>query len=39
MGQLERSGFNAENVLQVLVTAALGTALPVVTLKRVALLP
>ena len=36
---LERGGFVAENVQQVLVTGALGTALPVETLKRVALLP
>jgi len=36
---LERSGFNAEHVPQVLVTGALGMALPVATLKRVALLP
>jgi uncharacterized 2Fe-2S/4Fe-4S cluster protein (DUF4445 family) len=36
---LERSGLVAENVRQVLVTGALGTALPVETLKMVALLP
>jgi uncharacterized 2Fe-2S/4Fe-4S cluster protein (DUF4445 family) len=36
---LERSGFAAQDVPQVLVTGALGTALPVETLKRVALLP
>ncbi len=36
---LERSGFTPETVSQVLVTGALGTALPVEVLKRVALLP
>ncbi len=36
---LERGGFSPENVSQVLVTGALGTALPVEVLKRVALLP
>lgn len=36
---LERGGFAPEEVSQVLVTGALGTALPVETLKRVALLP
>jgi hypothetical protein len=39
MRLLERGGFNAEKVPQVLVTAALGMALPVAILKRVALLP
>ncbi len=36
---LERSGIYAENVPLVLVTGALGTALPIEVLKRVALLP
>jgi uncharacterized 2Fe-2S/4Fe-4S cluster protein (DUF4445 family) len=36
---LERGGFKADNVAQVLVTGALGSALPVEVLKRVALLP
>jgi len=36
---LDRSGFQSGHVLQVLVTGALGTALQVATLKRVALLP
>ncbi|MBE0575771.1 MAG: DUF4445 domain-containing protein [Desulfuromonadales bacterium] len=36
---IERGGFAAGDVPQVLVTGALGTALPVETLKRVALLP
>ena len=36
---LERAGFSLEGVSQVLVTGALGTALPVEVLKRVALLP
>ncbi len=39
MRLLERSGVNAENVPLVLVTGALGTALSVASLKRVALLP
>ena len=36
---LERGGFTPKGVSQVLVTGALGTALPVEVLKRVALLP
>ncbi len=36
---LGRAGFTPEGVSQVLVTGALGTALPVEVLKRVALLP
>jgi uncharacterized 2Fe-2S/4Fe-4S cluster protein (DUF4445 family) len=36
---LEKGGFAAEDVSQVLVTGALGTALPTEILKRVALLP
>jgi uncharacterized 2Fe-2S/4Fe-4S cluster protein (DUF4445 family) len=36
---LERGGFTPESLSQVLVTGALGTALPVEVLKRVALLP
>ena len=36
---LKKSGFAPESVSQVLVTGALGTALPVEVLKRVALLP
>lgn len=36
---LDRAGFTPESVSRVLVTGALGTALPVEVLKRVALLP
>jgi uncharacterized 2Fe-2S/4Fe-4S cluster protein (DUF4445 family) len=36
---LDRGGFTPEGVSQVLVTGALGTALPIEVLKRVALLP
>ena len=36
---LEKGGFKPEEISQVLVTGALGTALPIEVLKRVALLP